>query len=128
VTYSSGTSTSGKVGVYFGSSEQSTYTTTSNKTIKGQSKTDEWTNSTAGNGYFQLSTSSKNVQITKIVITYTPSSSSDPISLESISLNKTSTSIDLLNEDETIREIARIASGKITEISIEHAKELRNIA
>lgn len=39
--------------------------------------------------------------------------------------NKTSTKIKLLNEYETIKEIARIASGDITDIAIEHAKELR---
>jgi len=31
-----------------------------------------------------------------------------------------------LNEDETIREIARIIGGDITEYSIMNAKELRN--
>lgn len=39
--------------------------------------------------------------------------------------NKTNTKIKLLNENETIREIARIASGEITEVAISHAKELR---
>ena len=38
---------------------------------------------------------------------------------------KTITNIELLNEQETIKEIARIASGEITEISLQHAKELR---
>lgn len=38
---------------------------------------------------------------------------------------KTKTSIKLLNEEETIREIARIASGDITKISLEHAQNLR---
>ena len=38
---------------------------------------------------------------------------------------KTVTNIKLLNEDEVVREIARIASGDITDISINHAKELR---
>ncbi len=42
--------------------------------------------------------------------------------------NKTNTKIKLLEEDETIREIARIASGDITEIAIEHAKQLRKNA
>ncbi len=74
VTYSSGTSTAAKVGIYFGSSMMSTYTTTSNKTIAGTSKTDTFTNDTTGNGYFQLSTSNKNTQITKIVITYVSAS------------------------------------------------------
>lgn len=39
--------------------------------------------------------------------------------------NKTYTSIRILNEDETIDEIARIASGEITEIAKAHARELR---
>ena len=72
VTYSSGCSTTAKSGVYFGSSEMSTYTTTSNQTIKGQSLTDVFTNNVAGNGYFQLSTSNKNCQITNITIAFQP--------------------------------------------------------
>lgn len=39
--------------------------------------------------------------------------------------NKTKTRIKQLTEFETIREIARIASGEITDIAISHAKELR---
>lgn len=39
--------------------------------------------------------------------------------------NKTNTKIKLLNEDETIQEIARISSGEITDVAISHAKELR---
>lgn len=69
ITYSSGTSVSGKIGVYFGSSRQSTYTTGSNVTVAGKSATQTFT-STAGVGYFQISTSNANVQITQIVITY----------------------------------------------------------
>ena len=42
--------------------------------------------------------------------------------------NRTKTSIRRLTEEETIIEIARIASGNINEIAIEHAKELRKIA
>lgn len=38
---------------------------------------------------------------------------------------KMQTNIKLLNEKETLEEIARIASGDITEISIAHAKKLR---
>ena len=38
---------------------------------------------------------------------------------------KTKTSVSVLNEQETIREIARIASGEVTDIALEHAKELR---
>lgn len=39
--------------------------------------------------------------------------------------NKTTTKIKLLNNEETIREIARISTGDITEISLKHAMELR---
>lgn len=39
--------------------------------------------------------------------------------------NKTRTKIKKLSEDETIKEIARIASGNVSEISLKHAKELR---
>ncbi len=42
--------------------------------------------------------------------------------------NRTKTNIKKLTEEETIKEIARIASGNITEIAIEHAKVLRKIA
>lgn len=41
--------------------------------------------------------------------------------------NKTKTNVILLNEEETIKEIARIASGEITEISLQHSKELRKL-
>ena len=39
--------------------------------------------------------------------------------------DKTRTKIDRLDEEKTIKEIARIASGDINEISIEHARQLR---
>ena len=39
--------------------------------------------------------------------------------------NKTKTKVERLNEENTIKEIARIASGDINDISIEHAKQLR---
>ena len=39
--------------------------------------------------------------------------------------NKTKTQVEKLNEENTIKEIARIASGDINDISIEHAKQLR---
>jgi len=39
--------------------------------------------------------------------------------------NQTKTNIKLLNEDETISEVARILTGDITETAINHAKELR---
>lgn len=41
--------------------------------------------------------------------------------------DKTQTNVKLLNEEETIKEIARIASGDITEISLKHAKSLRKL-
>lgn len=40
--------------------------------------------------------------------------------------DKTITQIKHLTEEEVVKEIARIASGEITEISLKHAKELRN--
>lgn len=42
--------------------------------------------------------------------------------------NRTKTSVRKLNEEDTIREIARIASGNINEVTLEHAKNLRKIA
>lgn len=41
--------------------------------------------------------------------------------------NKTSTKVKLLTEEETIKEIARIASGDITEVALKHAMELRKM-
>ena len=38
---------------------------------------------------------------------------------------KTKTSVKLLTEEETINEIARIASGEITNVALQHARELR---
>lgn len=70
VTYSDGVSTSAKIGVYFDDVAVSTYTTASNVTIAGRSATDTFTNEVSGNGFFQLSTSNKNCQITEIVIVY----------------------------------------------------------
>ena len=42
--------------------------------------------------------------------------------------NRTKTSVRKLNEEETIREIARIASGNINDVTLEHARNLRKIA
>jgi len=39
--------------------------------------------------------------------------------------NQTKTNVEILSEEETIKEIARIASGNVTELAIKHAKELR---
>lgn len=38
----------------------------------------------------------------------------------------TKTSVNKLNEEEVIKEIARIASGEVNEVTLEHAKQLRN--
>ena len=40
--------------------------------------------------------------------------------------NRTSTNIKVLNEDEVIKEIARISSGEINDVTIKYATELRN--
>ena len=42
--------------------------------------------------------------------------------------NHTKTSIKLLNEEETVNEIARILTGDVTETAIKHAKELRKVS
>ena len=47
---------------------------------------------------------------------------------KAVEQNRTKTNIKRLSEEETIREIARIASGEISEVAIEHAKVLRKIA
>lgn len=39
---------------------------------------------------------------------------------------RTSTNIKLLNEEEVIKEIARISSGKVNDITIKYATDLRN--
>ena len=39
---------------------------------------------------------------------------------------RTATSVKLLNEDEVLREIARISSGEINEITLQYASELRS--
>ena len=44
-----------------------------------------------------------------------------------IEKQKTQTKVEILNEEDTIKEIARIASGDITDISLKHARELRGI-
>lgn len=41
---------------------------------------------------------------------------------------RTITNIKQLDEEETIKEIARIASGDCSKVALEHAKELRKIA
>ncbi len=47
---------------------------------------------------------------------------------KNVEKGRTITNIKKLNEEETINEIARIASGECSKVAIEHAKELRNIA
>lgn len=44
-----------------------------------------------------------------------------------VDINKTRTIVSLLNESETINEIARISSGEITKITLQHAKALRSL-
>lgn len=70
ITYSGGTSISAKVGVTFGNEILSTKDDTANKIIAGKNKTDMFTNNQNGYGFFQISSSKKNAQIVKIVITY----------------------------------------------------------
>ena len=41
--------------------------------------------------------------------------------------NTTRTTIKKLNEEDTLKEVARIASGDVNDISIEHAKQLRKV-
>ena len=40
--------------------------------------------------------------------------------------NRTSTKIKMLNEDEVLREIARISSGEVNDVTLQYANELRN--
>lgn len=47
---------------------------------------------------------------------------------KNIKNDKTYTKVRLLNEEETIKEIARISTGDITKTSLEHAKELRKVS
>ena len=45
-----------------------------------------------------------------------------------INNGKTTTNIELLNEERTIQEIARISNGEITKVAIQNAEELRKLA
>jgi DNA repair protein RecN (Recombination protein N) len=45
---------------------------------------------------------------------------------KNINNERTHTNIKLLNEEEAIREIARISSGEINEVTLKYAEELRN--
>ena len=47
---------------------------------------------------------------------------------KSVSDGHTFTDLRLLNDDEIIAELARISSGEVSDISLEHAKELKNQA
>ncbi len=42
--------------------------------------------------------------------------------------NKTRTKVEKLDEERTVQEIARIASGEVNHLSIEHAKQLRKVS
>lgn len=44
-----------------------------------------------------------------------------------VNIDKTKTIVNLLNETEAINEIARISSGEITKIALQHAQALRNL-
>ncbi len=103
--YSSTCSVNAKVGVTFGSTVQSTYTTENNKTVAGKSSSDLWTCSQNNCGYFQISASNYNAQITQIDIVWETGGSTD-----SVSLNKTSTTLDV-GDTETL---TATASGSVT--------------
>lgn len=45
---------------------------------------------------------------------------------KNVTNERTNTNIKLLNEDETVKEIARISSGEVNEVSLKFAYELRN--
>lgn len=45
-----------------------------------------------------------------------------------INNGKTTTNVELLNEEKTIQEIARISNGEITKVAIQNAEELRKLA
>ena len=51
----------------------------------------------------------------------------DPPTVKNVRRFGTKTKVEKLNEENTIKEIARIASGDINDISIEHAKQLRKV-
>ena len=76
VTYTGTASESAKVGVYFGSTEQSTYNTSSNATIPNKEtspRATTWTNSNQSYGYFQVSNDNTyNCQIASIEVEYEP--------------------------------------------------------
>ena len=45
---------------------------------------------------------------------------------KNVTNERTNTNIKLLNEDEAVKEIARISSGEVNEVSLKFAYELRN--
>ena len=73
LTFRKGSAEAGKYGVYFSNSVLSTYDTSSNKTIPSCYNSDQTVEVTNDNnyGYFQISTSSANVRLASITITYT---------------------------------------------------------
>ena len=74
-----------------------------------------------GNHIFRFPKQRKKYE--EIILPYIKNEIKD--TLNKLEENKTKTKIELLNEEQTLKEIARIASGKITKETIEHAKILR---
>ena len=110
VTYATGCSASAKAGVTFGATVQSTYTSEGNKTVAGAGSSDLWTCSQNNCGYFQLSTSTNNARISQIDIVWETGGSTD-----SVSLNKTSTTLNIGNTET----LTATASGTVTWSSLD---------
>lgn len=113
VTYSADCSTTAKTGVYFGTSALATYTTSANVTIT-KSSGNSWSNTTSGNGFFQLSTSNKNCQISRIEINYTPDGGSMPtLTLNPATVSVVATSV----PNQSIGLTTSDFSGSITSVT-----------
>ncbi len=70
VTYSANTSANAQIAVGFAKNIIESKISSGFKTIAGKSKTDTFTNTTDWYGFFQISSSNKNMQVTKIEIEY----------------------------------------------------------
>ena len=93
ITYESNIAAGAYSGVYFDNEELNTYLTSTNKECDKSDYNDVWTNTTEGNGFFQISSSKVNCRIESIEITYHPC-------LSSIQLSNQTTSFDLDSEFE----------------------------
>jgi uncharacterized protein YjdB len=93
VHYSSGTGLSGKLGVYFGLEMLSTYQSSANNTTPTKSGSDSFANTIPNTGFFQISISDSNIQITEINITYSTSGSSKTLSSIAVSDPRVSFSV-----------------------------------